>query len=235
MSINSITSRARVAARTITEPLRRRVALVAIALGALVVPTVALGSALPQWFQLWTGGSPMMMSGEGIGSLPAYFTPDSFAPVPGATPEQLALQSKPSVEVNVSYFEAFDVITAAQGDGYVFIGPGATPNDAVVRLFGDLAMTIDPTVLEGRDKTVAWNVGQDFAGSTLYYVIGSASSVGTVSNIDGTILLPVESGAWKAAFEQGTVILALIRGDGAVATLHLDSTDDGIVAFQNLP
>ena len=235
MSINLLSSRLRLAVRAITDPLRRRVALAAVALGALVVPTVALGSAIPQWFQLWTGGAPLMMSGEGIGSLPAYFTPDSFVPVPGATPEEVALQEQPTVELNVPYTAAFDVVTSAVGNGYAFIGPGAGPNDAELRLFGDLAMTVDPTQLEARNNTMSWNVGPAFAGSTLYYVIGDSSTMGTVSNVAGEMILPVKSDAWQSAFDSGVVILALVRPDGAVATLHVDQTGSGIVAIQNVP
>lgn len=236
MSINFLTSRARNAARTASALLRRRVALATLAvLGALAVPTVALSSVVPQWFQLWTGGAPMMMSGEGIGSLPSYLTPDTVAPVPGATPEQNALQGLPSLEVNVPYTAIFDAVPSADGDGYVFIGPGATPNDALVRLFGDLLVTVDPTHLEGRHKTLSWNVGPSFAGANLYYVIGDASSMGTVSNVSGPILLPVQSPAWQAAFDSGSVILALVRADGAVATLHLDASGDQVVAVQHLP
>lgn len=199
------------------------------------VPAIALGTIHPQWFQQWSGGAPLMMSGESIGSLPCYLTPDTTAPVPGATAEENGLQLLPAIEVDVPFNTVYDTVVDAHGNGYAFLGPGSGNSIAEVRFFGDVSIDVDPTFLEGRDRTVYWNVGPAFAGATLHYALGSLASFGSVSQVSGKLELPVDSPAWQAAFAKGVISLALVRADGAVAVMHLDEMNGAIVAFQSVP
>lgn len=199
------------------------------------VPVVALGATYPQWFQLWSGGAPMLLSGEGIGTLPCYVTPDATAPVPGATHAENELQLQPAIQVDVPYDTIYDTVVDGSGTGYAFISPGTGSTQAKVRVFGDVAVTIDPNQLEGRQRTVYWNVGPAFDGATLHFAIGDLASFGTKVGVSGALMLPVESDVWKAAFDKGVVSLILVRADGAMAALHIDEIGGAIVAIQAVP
>ncbi|QDU83723.1 hypothetical protein Pla163_08240 [Planctomycetes bacterium Pla163] len=210
--------------------------VIGLALALLGLPAAAaITSGLPDWFSQWTGGTPMMMSGESIGSLPSYLTPADTMEVPGATESENGLQLLPSLEMEVPFTQVFDAVPSADGNGYAFIGPGSEAANARVRVFGDVSMAFDTTLVGGRGKTIQWNPGPAFAGSKLLYFLGSASASGSVSVGSSPIGLPVDSAQWKLAFEQGTVLLILVRPDGFYSALELDRVGGALVAVQSVP
>lgn len=210
--------------------------VIGLVLALLGLPAaVAINSGLPDWFFQWTGGTPMMMSGESIGSLPSYLTPAETLDVPGADAASNGLQLLPSIELEVPYTQVFDAILSAEGNGYAFIGPGTETLNARARIFGDVLTTFDATLVGGRSKSLQWNPGQAFAGSTLLYSLGGSTVSGSMEIGSSAITLPVDSAQWTAAFEKGSVVLLLVRADGAYAVLELDQVEGALVAYQAVP
>jgi hypothetical protein len=215
---------------------RTKPVVVGFLLALLGLPVAAaIDSGLPDWFSQWTGGTPMMMSGESIGSLPSYLTPAETMDVPGADASENGLQLLPSLEMDVPFTQVFDAVSSAEGDGYAFIGPGSQTANARARVFGDVLVTFDTTIVGGRGKALQWNPGQAFAGSELIYSIGGSFATGSMTVGSAPIALPVDSAQWKAAFDQGTVILVLARPDGLFAVLELDRVEGVLVAYQSVP
>jgi hypothetical protein len=213
----------------------RRATLLA---GAIVLglPAGAIGLQLGGWFGQWTGGSALMMSGESIGSLPCYFTPGDTAALPGATPEQLALQVLPALRADVASGIVFDVVAAATGNGYAFVSPSPSNEfNANLRVFGDLSASLDPKVFAVRTNTLSWRVGPAFAGASLS-VASSGKTTTTILGPTATdVPLPIDSPMWAAMLASGPIGLALTRTDGLVATLQLSLVGGQLAVVQNVP
>jgi len=213
----------------------KKSALLTVAL-AIGLPAGAIGVQTGGWFGQATGGAQLMASGESIGSLPCFLTPDETAQIPGASPAQLALQTMPALQVDIASNLVWDVVLSAFGNGYAFVGPSLTSeNNARLRTFGDASVWLDSLPFAIRTNTLSWRVGSAFVGSTLT-VAGTGKPI--VIQLSPTTLdvpLPVDSTLWAAWLATSPVSLTLTRPDGVVATLQLSLSGNQLVVIQNVP
>jgi hypothetical protein len=213
----------------------KKSALLTVAL-AIGLPAGAIGVQTSGWFGQATGGAQLMASGESIGSLPCFLTPDETAPVPGATPAQLALQTLPALQVDIASSLVWDVVQSAFGNGYAFVGPSLTAeNNARLRTFGDASASLDSKPFAIRTNALSWRVGAAFAGSTLT-VAGMGKPL--VVQLPPTTLdvpLPIDSTLWAATLAVSPISLTLTRPDGVLATLQLSLSGNQLVVIQNVP
>jgi hypothetical protein len=203
---------------------------------AIGLPAVAIGVQSAGWFGQATGGAQLMASGESIGSLPCYLTPDETAPIPGATPAQLALQTLPALQVDIASNLVWDVVQGAIGNGYCFVGPSLTNEfNARLRTFGDASAAIDSKPFAVRTNTLSWRVGSAFAGSSLTIAGSGKPLVMQLSPATLDVPLPIDSTLWSATLAVTPITLTLTRADGAVATLQISLSGGQLIAIQNVP
>jgi hypothetical protein len=210
-------------------------ALLTVAL-AVGLPAAAIGVVTTGWFGQATGGAQLMASGESIGSLPCFLTPDETAPLPGATPEQMAMQALPAVQVDIASNLVWDVVQSALGNGYCFVGPSLTnEGNARLRTFGDALESIDSKPFSVRTNTLSWRIGSAFAGSSLTIAGSGKPLVMQISPATLDIPLPIDSTLWAATLATTPITLTLTRADGAVASLQLALSGNQLVVTQNVP
>lgn len=213
----------------------KKSALLTVAL-AVGLPAGAIGIQTSGWFGQATGGAQLMTSGESIGSLPCFLTPDETAPLPGASPAQLALQTMPALQVDIASNLVWDVVQNANGNGYAFVGPSLT-NEANARLrtFGDANALLDSKPFAIRTNTLSWRIGAAFAGSTLTIVGAGKPLVLQLSPATLDVPLPIDSTLWATTLAANPIALTLTRPDGAVATLQLSLSGNQLIVLQNVP
>lgn len=203
---------------------------------AVGLPAAAIGVQTSGWFGQATGGAQLMSSGESIGSLPCFLTPDETAPIPGASPAQLALQTLPALQIDIASSGVWDVIQNAVGNGYCFIGPSlANEGNARLRTFGDASATVDSKPFVVRTNTLSWRIGPAFAGSSLTIAGSGKPLVMQLSPATLDVPLPIDSTLWAATLAVTPITLTLTRADGAVATLQLALSGNQLLVNQNVP
>lgn len=210
-------------------------ALLTVAL-AVGLPAAAIGVQTSGWFGQATGGAQLMASGESIGSLPCFLTPDETAPIPGASPSQLAMQTLPAFQVDIASNLVWDVVQSAVGNGYAFVGPSLTnEGNARLRTFGDTSASVDSKPFTVRTNTLSWRIGSAFAGSSLTIAGSGKPLVMQLSPATLDIPLPIDSTLWASTLATAPISLTLTRADGAVATLQLSLSGSQLVVIQNVP